>query len=82
MLQSSMLVESQLKKKHVIIGYHKMRECVAVGIVNPIKVDIWHNIANFLKKSLTWKEMQYHAWAFFGRWDHGTEVDMAKVKLV
>ena len=59
MLQSSTLVESQLKKKHVAIGYHKLRECVAAGTVNPIKVDTRHNIADFLTKSLAWKELHY-----------------------
>ena len=66
----------------MVIGNHKMQECVAAGIVNPIKVDTRHNIANFLTKSLAWKKLHYHAGAFFGRWDHGTEVDMTKVKLV
>ena len=30
--------ESELKKKHVVISYHKLRESAAARIVNPLKV--------------------------------------------
>ena len=62
-------------------AFHKICECVAVGIVNPIKIGTKKNIADFLTKALAWKELHYHAGVFFGRWDLGDEVDMMKVKL-
>ena len=30
--------DSELKKKHVAISFHKLQECAAAGIVNLIKV--------------------------------------------
>ena len=35
---SSTNADSELKKNHVAISYHKLWECVAAGIVNTIKV--------------------------------------------
>ena len=38
MIMSSTNTDSELNKKHVAISLHKLRECAAAGIVNPIKV--------------------------------------------
>ena len=38
MIISSTDPDSELKKKHVAISYHKLWECAAAGIVNLIKV--------------------------------------------
>ena len=38
MIISSTNPDSEYKKKHVAISYHKLRESVAARIVNPIKV--------------------------------------------
>ena len=81
MLQSSSRADSRLKEKHVSLSFHKMRECVSVGIINPCKVDTKYNTSDFLTKSLTWKETHYHSGTFFGRWVHGEVVDMTKVAL-
>ncbi len=81
MLQSSTKVDSVCKKKHVSIAFHKMRECVAAGITNPVKVDTKVNVADFMTKSLSWKELHFHSSCFFGRFNFGTEVDMKGVKL-
>ena len=67
------------KKKHVSIAFHKMRECVAAGITNPVKVDTKVNVADFMTKSLSWKELHFHSSCFFGRFNFGTEVDMKGV---
>ena len=45
-------VESTLKKKHNSICFHRVRECVAVGIILVHKVDSSHNLADILTKSL------------------------------
>lgn len=45
--------DSRLKKKHNSICYHKVRECVAAGILIVLKVDTNANLADILTKSLT-----------------------------
>ena len=44
--------DSELKKKHVEISYHKFWECVAAGIVNPIKVCTAVNRSNIFTKGV------------------------------
>ena len=81
MLQSSTLIDSECKKRHLEIAYHKLRECVAAGIINPIKIHTDHNISDFLTKVTDWGTHHYHTGAFFGRWLVGAEVDITTVKL-
>ena len=45
--------DSELKKKHVAISYHKLRECAAAKIVNPIKVCTTVNRANIFTKGVS-----------------------------
>jgi DNA-binding cell septation regulator SpoVG len=51
--------DSLLKKKHVAISYHKVREAAAAGIVHPIKIDTKDNISDLMTKSLTQKIFSY-----------------------
>ena len=44
-------VASQLAKKHVAISYHMVRESIAAGIVQPLKIDGRENFADILTKS-------------------------------
>ena len=81
MLQSSTRPDSRLKKKAQALSWHKIRECVAAGIICPVKVDTKINIADFLTKSLAWKELHYHAGTFYGRWEHGSSVNMSTTSL-
>ena len=48
MLQSSTKVDGKLKKKS--ISYNKIQECIAAGIINPIKIHTGYNLADFLEK--------------------------------
>jgi hypothetical protein len=57
-IQNTTLSDSILKKKHVACSYHKTRECVAAGIVHPIKIDTAFNISDMLTKSLP--RLQFH----------------------
>ena len=50
MIISSTNPDSELKKKHVSISYHKLREIAAAGIVNPIKVCTTVNRADIFTK--------------------------------
>ena len=50
MIMSSTNPESELKKKRVAISLHKLRECDAAGIVNPIKVCTMINRADIFTK--------------------------------
>ena len=47
---SSTNPDSELKKNHVAILYHKFQECVATGIFNPIKVCMTVNQADIFTK--------------------------------
>jgi len=44
--------ECALKKKHVALSYHFVREQTAVGIINPQKIDGKDNVADLLTKAL------------------------------
>jgi hypothetical protein len=54
-LQNSTKKDSLLKKKHVAISYHKVREAAAAGITHPMKIDTLDNYADLLTKALTQK---------------------------
>jgi hypothetical protein len=54
-IQNCTIKDSLLKKKHVAIAYHKVRESSAAKIVHPIKINGTHNYADCLMKSLTEK---------------------------
>ena len=45
--------ESTLRKKHNSICFHRVRECVAAGIIAVHKVDSKFNLSDILTKSLT-----------------------------
>ena len=81
MLQSSTNVASTLKKKALVLCYHKIRECVAASIIQPVKVLTNYNIADAFTKALAWKEFHYHSGVFYGRWLPGAGIDMNSVKL-
>ena len=49
---STTLPSSTLKKKHNAIAYHKVRECVACGIVDLIHIPGKDNITDILTKAL------------------------------
>ena len=49
-ITSSNNPDSELKKKHVAISFHKLRECAAAIIVNLIKVCTTVNRVNILTK--------------------------------
>ena len=58
-IQNCTLSESQLQKKHVAISYHKVRECVAAGMIQPIKIAGEENFADLLTKALTPQTFRY-----------------------
>ena len=51
-IQNATIKDSLLKKKHVEIRYHKVREAVAAGIIVPIKISSAENLSDCLTKSL------------------------------
>jgi hypothetical protein len=51
-IQNATLKESQLKKKHVALSYHRVREAAAASIIHPIKIHTNDNFADCLTKSL------------------------------
>jgi hypothetical protein len=52
-VQNATMKESLLKKKHVAISYHKVREAAACGIVHPMKIDGKYNFADVCTKAQT-----------------------------
>ena len=52
-VQNATMKESLLKKKHVAISYHKVREAAASGIVHPLKIDGRYNFADVCTKAQT-----------------------------
>ena len=52
-VQNATIKGSLLKKKHVAISFHRVREATAAGIVHPMKIDSKDNYADVLTKSLT-----------------------------
>ena len=55
-VQNATIKDSLLKKKHVAISYHKVRESAASGIVHPTKLLGKYNFADVLTKSQTNKD--------------------------
>jgi hypothetical protein len=52
-IQNVTTKDSLLKKKHVAISYHRVREAAAAGIIHPVKIDGTKNYADMLTKSLS-----------------------------
>ena len=50
--KNAAIAESKLTKKHNSICFHRVRECVASGIIFPFKVASCHNLSDILTKSL------------------------------
>ena len=51
-IQNATIKDSLLKKKHVAISYHRVREAVAASVIIPIKIRSQDNFADCLTKSL------------------------------
>ena len=51
-IQSASIPDSDLKKKHVAISYHCVREAVAAQIVRPIWCDTTENWSDICTKAL------------------------------
>ena len=51
-ITSCSVLSSTLKKRHNALAYHKIRECVAAGIIRIYNVDGKQNIADILTKPL------------------------------
>ena len=67
-IQNATIKDSLLKKKHVDISYHKVREAVAVGIIVPIKIASADNFADCLAKSLPITNHNRLINGFFSGW--------------
>ena len=52
-IKSCTNLNSDLKKKHVAISYHKLQESAAAKIVNPLKVCTTVNRADILTKGVS-----------------------------
>ena len=52
MLQSATIPDAELKKKHVAISYHFVREAIAAKIINGIWVDTHENWSDICTKAL------------------------------
>jgi len=59
------IADSLLTKKHIAISYHMVREAVAAGVVQPIKIDTKENYADMLTKALASTEFRYFVTGIF-----------------
>ena len=64
-IQNASIPGSQLKKKWTAISYHKVRECVAAGIIEPYHISGENNPADVLTKSLGSTEFNRHVGSIF-----------------
>ena len=80
MVQSSTLIDSECKKKHINIANLKMWVCVAAKIVNPVKVGTERNLSDVLTNGTAWKTHHFLTGIFFGWWKVGDRVKMTAVK--
>jgi hypothetical protein len=51
-IQSATIPEGELKKKHVAVAYHYVRESIAAGFINAIWVKSYVNFADVCTKAL------------------------------
>ncbi len=51
-ISNGTVLDSSLKKKHVALSYHSVRESVAAGITHPYKISGKNNVADLLTKPL------------------------------
>ncbi len=56
--------ESKLKKRHVSISYHKVREAIAAGTIRIAFIPSKENLADMLTKSLGGPQLNYLCRAF------------------
>jgi hypothetical protein len=63
-VQNATMKKSLLKKKHVAISYHKVREAAACGIVHPLKIDGRYNFADVCTKAQT--NIVFHTFVWKG----------------
>ena len=51
-IQSASIPDSELKKKHISISYHYVREAIAARIINPIWLHTYENFSDICTKAL------------------------------
>ena len=64
-IQNATIKDSLLKKKHVALSYHRVREAVASSIIYPIKIKSRDNYADMLTKSLVQTDFDRHVGQLF-----------------
>ncbi len=57
----SSVPESMLKKKHVAVNYHRVREAIAAGTVRVAKEGTATNVVDMLTKCLAGPALREHA---------------------
>ena len=51
-IQSANIPDSEMKKKHIAISYHYVREAITAGIVNPIWINSHENFSDIMTKAV------------------------------
>jgi hypothetical protein len=59
-LQNATFPESALNEKHVALPFHRVRECVAAGIIDPHHVPGIDNHSDICTKVIPAKPFHYH----------------------
>jgi hypothetical protein len=61
-IQNASMPEATLQKKHTAISFHRVRECVAAGVIAPYQIDGKDNFADIFTKPVDGTTFKYHAW--------------------
>ena len=57
-ITSSTIPKSTLNKRHNALSYHRVRECIAHGIINLLHVDGKNNPSDVITKFLSWYKIR------------------------
>jgi hypothetical protein len=57
-IKSATIPKSTLNKRHNALSYHRVRECIAMGIINLLHVDGKNNPSDVLTKFLPYSKLQ------------------------
>ena len=61
-IQNVSMPEATLQKKHTVISFHRVRECLAAKIIEPHKIDCKDNFADIFTKPVDGTAFKYLAW--------------------
>ena len=62
---NSTVADAEIKKKHVSISFHVVREAIAAGIITPYWVDGNYNMSDIMTKQIASTPFHFHTKCIF-----------------